>query len=114
GCGSPLGEATPTAHTSTEQPAPAMPQSLADGRYRVERFLGQGARKRVFLAHDQRLARAVAIGVVRTEGLDGIGLARVRREAEAMGRLGDHPHIVTIHDVDEDNGRPYIVSQYMA
>jgi serine/threonine protein kinase len=31
-----------------------------------------------------------------------------------MGRLGDHPNIVTIHDVGDDNGQPYIISQYMA
>ncbi|MCH8948484.1 MAG: protein kinase, partial [Acidobacteria bacterium] len=41
-------------------------------------------------------------------------LARVHREAQAMGRLGDHPHIVTIHDIGDENGQPYIVCQYMA
>src|ERR671925_839186 len=114
GCGSPLGAEAPRRRTPTEQPSPATPHSLAEGRYRVERFLGEGGRKRVYLAHDERLARDVAVGVVRTEGLDEVGLARVRREAESMGRLGDHPHIVTVHDVGEDDGRPFIVSQYMA
>src|SRR6516165_9298383 len=114
GCGSPLGEEVSRRPTATEQPPAVTPPSLGDGRYCVERFLGEGARKRVYLAHDERLARHVAIGVVRTEGLDEIGLARARRETEAMGRLGDHPHIVTIHDVGDEDGRPYIVSQYMA
>ena len=31
-----------------------------------------------------------------------------------MGRLGDHPHIVTVFDIGEENGQPFIVSQYMA
>ncbi len=102
-CGSPLAAKTPV-------PA-AEPDSLARGRYRLERFLGEGAKKRVHLARDTRLDRDVAIAFVKSEGLD---LARVRREAEAMGRLGDHPNIVTVHDVDEQEGRVYLVCQYVA
>jgi class 3 adenylate cyclase len=79
----------------------------------VQRFLGEGGRKRVYLAHDSKLDRDVAIAVIKTEGLDEAGLARVQREAQAMGRLGDHPHIVTIHDIGEEDDQPYIVSQYM-
>ena len=104
----PAGERTPT-----PEPAPALPVSFAGGRYQVQRFLGEGSRKRVYLAHDNRLDRDVAIAVIKTEGLDAEGLTRVRREAQAMGRLGDHPHIVTIHDIGEEEGQPYIVSQYM-
>jgi class 3 adenylate cyclase/tetratricopeptide (TPR) repeat protein len=95
-------------------PAPPLPASVAGGRYAVRRFLGEGGRKRVYLAHDERLDRDVAVAIIKTEGLDAQGLARVRREAQAMGRLGDHPNIVTIHDVGDDNGQPYIISQYMA
>ena len=43
-----------------------------------------------------------------------LGLARVRLEARAMARLGDHPGIVTVHDIGEDEGRPYVVSEHMA
>jgi class 3 adenylate cyclase len=88
--------------------------SFADGRYTVKSFLGEGGRKRVYLAHDSKLDRDVAIAVIKTEGLDAGGLVRVRREAQAMGRLGDHPHVVVVHDVGEDEGQPYIVSRYMA
>jgi serine/threonine protein kinase len=42
------------------------------------------------------------------------GLARVRCEAQAMAHLGDHPNVVTMHDVGDDNGQPFIISQYMA
>jgi class 3 adenylate cyclase len=80
----------------------------------VQRFLGEGGRKRVYLAHDTKLDRDVAFAVIKTEGLDADGVERVRREAQAMGRLGDHPHIVTIYDVGEESGEQYIVSQYMA
>jgi class 3 adenylate cyclase len=40
-------------------------------------------------------------------------MTRVKREAQAMGRLGDHPNIVTVFDIGDDSGQPYIVSQYM-
>jgi len=80
----------------------------------VKGFLGEGGRKRVYLAHDTKLDRDVAIAVIKTEGLDADGVVRVRREAQAMGRLGDHAHVVVVHDVGEDKGQPYIVSRYMA
>ncbi len=91
-----------------------LPRSFADGRYQVKTLLGEGGRKRVYLAQDTRLDRDVALAVVKTEGLDDDGRVRIRREAQAMGRLGDHPHIVTVFDVGDDNGQLYIVSQHMA
>ncbi|HET9476793.1 MAG TPA: serine/threonine-protein kinase, partial [Dehalococcoidia bacterium] len=99
--------------TQTPGPSPALPSSFADGRYQVRRFLGEGGRKRVYLAHDTKLDRDVAVAVIKTEGLDESGLSRVKREAQAMGRLGDHPNIVTVFDIGDDNGQPYIVSQYL-
>ena len=91
-----------------------IPTGFAAGRYTVRRLLGEGSRKRVYLAHDTRLDREVALAVIRTEGLDDAARARVRREAQAMARLGDHPHIVTVHDIGDENGQPYLVSQLMA
>src|SRR3989337_1695073 len=113
-CGASLTEAAPASRTPTPAPSPAIPAAFAGGRYQVRRFLGEGGRKRVYLAHDTKLDRDVAIAVIKTEGLDDAGLARVRREAQAMGRLGDHPHIVTVFDVGDEVGQPYIVSQHMA
>ncbi|MBI2914014.1 MAG: protein kinase, partial [Chloroflexi bacterium] len=113
-CGHRLGDAPPSGPPPTPQPSPALPTSFAGGRYQVQRFLGEGGRKRVYLAHDTKLDRDVAIAVIKTEGLDADGLTRVRREAQAMGRLGDHPHIVTVFDIGDEAGQPYIVSQYMA
>src|SRR5213083_2975390 len=92
----------------------ALPTGFAGGRYLVKAFLGEGGSKRVYLTHDTRRERDVAVAVIRTEGLDEAGLARVRREAQAMARLGDHPHIVTVYDIGDENGQPYLVSQLMA
>jgi hypothetical protein len=79
----------------------------------VKRFLGEGARKRVYLAHDTSLASDVAVAAVKTEGLDADGLIRVRREAQAMGRLRDHANIVRVFDIGQDGSQPYIVSQLL-
>jgi class 3 adenylate cyclase len=93
---------------------PEAPSHVGDGRYVIDRFLGEGVRKRVYLAHDTALDRDVALALVKTAGLDERGRVRVRREAQAMARLGDHPHVVTVHDIGEEHGEPYIVSQFMA
>lgn len=90
-----------------------LPSSFSAGRYEVKRFLGEGARKRVYLARDTRLERDVALALIKTEGLDDAGLTRVHREAQAMARLGDHANIVTVFDIGEEDDQPYIVSQYM-
>ena len=108
-CGVSLAEAPSPAPT----PTPAVPTAFAADRYQIKRFLGEGGRKRVYLAHDTRLDRDVAFSIVKTEGLDAAGLARVLREAQAMGRLGDHPNVVTVHDIGEEAGQPCIVCQFM-
>jgi serine/threonine protein kinase len=110
--------AAPVAGPPRFEPSPApaaspLPATLGGGRYRVSRFLGEGARKRVYLARDTSLDSDVAVAVVKTEGLDAEGLIRVRREAQAMGRLRDHPNIVPVFDIGQDGSRPYIVSQLL-
>src|SRR5437764_5115323 len=106
--------AAPVAASSNGAGAGGPPAEIAGGRYVVQDYLGEGARKRVYRAHDTSLDRDVAIALVKTEGLDDAARERVRAEAQAMARLGDHPAIVTVHDIGEENGEPYIVSQYMA
>jgi len=90
------------------------PSSFAEGRYQVKRLLGEGSKKRVYLAHDTRLDRDVAFALVKTNGLDATELVRVRREVQAMARLGDAPNVVTVYDTGDEGGQPYIISQYMA
>ncbi len=90
-----------------------LPGTIGGKRYTVLKLLGEGGSKLVYLAHDNRLDRDVAIAMRRVEGLDLAGQTRVMNEARAMGRLGDHPNIVTVYDIGDEGGQPYIVSQYM-
>src|SRR5581483_8027069 len=99
--------------TAAVEPAAATPNAFCDGRYEVKRFLGEGGKKRVFLAHDTKLDRDVAFALIKTDGLDDEGLLRIKREAQAMGRLGDHPHIVAVYDIGDEQGQPYLVAQLM-
>jgi len=84
------------------------PTSFANGRYVVKRFLGEGGKKKVYLAHDASLDRDVAFALIKTEGLDPstssgqAAIERIKREAQAMGRLGTHPNIVPIFDIGEE------------
>ena len=110
-CGQSVAQEAPEAEQPVAVPSPT---SLASGRYRVERFLGEGAKKRVYLARDTRLDRDVALGLMKVEGLDPESRARLQREAQAMGALGGHPHVATIHDIGEESGQPFIVMEYMA
>ena len=122
GCGQKLAgtsDAAP-AESATAPPAAASAPtsasglSFARGRYVVQRMLGEGGKKRVYLAHDGSLGRDVAVSVLKTEGLDESGQVRVRHEAEAMGRLGDHPNVVTVFDIGDEDGAVFLVSEYMA
>ena len=106
---------------AAQAPADALPaESLPDdvpteiaGRYRVRRFLGQGGRKRVYLSTDTTSGTEVALALYDTAGVGAAIQARARREAEAMRKLGDHAHVVTVLDAGEDDGNPFIVSIYM-
>src|SRR5205823_10805532 len=110
----PSREPVPAPPPAPPPDVPSVPESFGAGRYQMRRFLGEGGRKRVYQAFDTALHREVAIATIKTEGLDEAALERVRREAQAMARLGDHPHVVTIHDIGDEDGRPFIVSQYMS
>ena len=89
------------------------PTSFANHRYQVKRFLGEGGKKKVYLAQDTLLDREVAFALIKTEGLDDVSRTRIQREAQAMGRLGSHPHIVTVFDLGEEHGQPYMVTELM-
>ncbi len=91
----------------------AVPTSFASGRYQVKDFIGEGGKKRVYRAHDSVLDRDVALAVIKTEGLDPTSRVRIAREAQAMGRLGDHPHVLSIHDLGDESGQPYMVLPLM-
>ncbi len=99
--------------TVTARDPAAQPTSFASGRYEVKRFLGEGGKKRVYLTHDTLLDRDVAFALIKTEGLDDAGRQRIQREAQAMGRLGSHANIVTIHDIGQERDQPFLVIELM-
>ena len=111
----PESEATagPSLISAPSPGAAAEPASFANGRYRVKRSLGEGGKKKVFLAHDSLLDREVAFALIKTDGLDDTSRERIQREAQAMGRLGSHPHIVTVFDLGEEEDQPYMVTELM-
>jgi len=104
---------SPAAQPRESAPSPVQPTSFANGRYQVKRFLGEGGKKIVYLAHDSTLDRDVAFALIKTDGLDETSRIRIQREAQAMGRLGFHAHIVTVFDLGEENGQPYMVTELM-
>ena len=91
--------ASTTAAAPADSPAPSpLPTSFVSGRYQVKRLLGERGKKKVYLAH---------------EGLDDAARTRISREAQTMGRLGDHPHMVQIFDQGKENGQPLLVLPLM-
>src|SRR5262245_11011475 len=103
-----------TTQAPLQEPLPAdVPAEIADGRYRVKSFLGQGGRKRVFLAEDAPSGADVAVALFDTEDVAAAVQTRARREAQAVKKLGDHPHVVRVIDTGEEGGNPFIVSEYM-
>ncbi len=85
--------------------------------YTVERELGRGAMGVVYLARDEQLGRHVAIKTVQLAGQFSQGehaslRARLFREAKAAARLS-HPHIVTIYQVGEAAGVPYLAMEFV-
>ncbi|MCX4754060.1 protein kinase domain-containing protein [Kitasatospora purpeofusca] len=90
--------------------------SLGNGRYVLQRVLGEGGMASVHLAYDSVLDRQVALKSMHAElGRDDSFKERFRREAQAVARL-EHPNIVTVYDSGEDiaqdgSSTPYIVMQ---
>jgi serine/threonine-protein kinase len=87
--------------------------TVLSGRYRLESKLGSGGMSTVYLAMDEVLDRPVAIKLLHREiSEEADQLERFRREARAAARLS-HPNLVGVIDAGEDDGRPYIVFEYI-
>ena len=84
---------------------------LKIGQYRIESKLGEGGMSTVWLAFDTRLGRPVAIKFL-ANNLDAEARRRFQRETEMASSL-NHPHIVTVYDIDEFEGRHYLVTEYV-
>ena len=81
-------------------------------RYEVVREVGRGGMATVYLAHDRRLDREVAIKVLYTEFAAALSADRFRREVQFATQLS-HPHILPIHDYGESDGSLYYVMPYV-
>jgi serine/threonine protein kinase len=82
------------------------------GKYRLRGLLGRGGMGVVYLAHDPRLQRDVALKLLHRERVDANLAERFLREARAAARL-HHPNVVSIYEADEFDGEPYFVMEYV-
>jgi eukaryotic-like serine/threonine-protein kinase len=83
------------------------------GRYQLEELLGSGGMSSVYRAHDTLLERDVALKILHEHHAeDEEYVERFRREARAVAQLS-HPNIVTVIDRGEDEGRQFIVFEYV-
>jgi serine/threonine-protein kinase len=83
------------------------------GKYKLIRVIGEGGMGRVYEAIDPIIGRRVAIKTISVNVVaDAETRSRFFREAQAAGQLS-HPNLITIHDIGEEGGTPYIVMEYL-
>lgn len=82
------------------------------GSYRVQALTGTGGMSTVYRAIDTRLNRPVAIKFLSDELAGAVNRHRFQREAQAASSL-NHPHIVTVYEVGESRGIPYLVTEFV-
>ena len=102
-------------HEPATGPPPALPAALAAAlaaRYRLERELGRGGMATVYLAHDLKHKRPIALKVLLPELAAALGADRFQREIETAARL-QHPHILTVHDSGDDAGQLWFTMPYV-
>ncbi len=87
--------------------------TILPNRFRIIKSLGKGGMGEILLAEDIRLKRNVAIKSICRESLaDPDSRIRFLREAQTASRL-DHPNICTVYEIAEEDGRDYIIMQYI-
>src|SRR3984893_16393863 len=83
------------------------------GKYKLVRVIGEGGMGRVYEAIDPMIGRKVAIKTISISIVaDAETRSRFFREAQATGRLS-HPNLITIHDIGDAEGTPYIVMEFL-
>jgi eukaryotic-like serine/threonine-protein kinase len=85
-----------------------MTQHTIAGRYRLDEMLGRGGMSEVWAATDTELGRRVALKLLAPDA----DTARFDREARAVASLG-HPNITQLYDYGQEDGRPYMVLEYL-
>jgi serine/threonine protein kinase len=93
-------------------PPMAIAPGLRLGPYQIEEPLGAGGMGRVYRALDTKLNRPVAIKFLSGDLADADGRSRFQREARLASSL-NHPHILTVHDAGEFEGRQYIATEFI-
>lgn len=82
------------------------------GPYEINALIGAGGMGEVYRALDTKLNRAIAVKLLSGEFADAAARRRFQREAQTASSL-NHPHIVTVHDAGEVDGRQYLVTEYV-
>jgi serine/threonine protein kinase len=90
----------------------ALASGVRLGPYEIMSVLGAGGMGEVYKAHDTRLDRTVAIKLLSAELGDDAARRRFQREAQTASSL-NHPHILTVYDVGEIEGRQYLVTEFV-
>jgi serine/threonine-protein kinase len=85
-----------------------VPDTTIGGRYTLENLLGRGGMSEVYRAQDEELGRRVALKLLAPDA----DRARFEREARAVASLA-HPNVMQVYDYGEDDGRPYMVLEYV-
>jgi serine/threonine protein kinase/tetratricopeptide (TPR) repeat protein len=116
-CAAPLNQAGPEAESLTktlETPVRVMkPGTIVAGKYRIVEEIGRGGMGIVYKAEDLKLKRFVALKFLPPHLLDSPELKeRFLVEAQATAAL-NHPNICVIHEVGEDEARPYIAMEFV-
>ena len=90
-----------------------MTNGMIANRYVLVQLIGEGGMASVYLAIDTILKREVAVKILRGElSKDPVALTRFQREANATTKLS-HPNVVEVYDVGEDDGKYFIVMEYI-
>lgn len=101
-----------------QPPAPPVSRLMAVsagmqlGPYRIEAVIGQGGMGIVYRALDTKLNRPVAVKFLFDDVADPAARRRFQREAQTASSL-NHPHIVTVYDAGEFEGRQYLVTEFI-
>lgn len=100
------------AGTGSNSPTTVITSGVQVGTYKIEGLLGAGGMGEVFRAVDTKLNRPVAIKFLSSELADTAARRRFQREAQMASSL-NHPHILTVHDAGDFEGRQYLVTEFV-